>query len=66
VKRLQEQNNEEILLELAEAVTKSDKDREKNTRYLNGRSNVNKLHHSISFYKSCLACIITQAVVFGI
>ena len=29
VKRLQEQNNEEILLKLAEAVTKSDKDRGK-------------------------------------
>ena len=29
VKRLQEQNNEQILLKLAEAVTKSDKDRGK-------------------------------------
>ncbi len=65
VERLKEQNRSVILLQLSEAVSKSDKDKGKIHQVLSGHLIARKLHHSISLTKSYLTCIITLAVAFG-
>ena len=66
VKRLQEQNTEEILLKLTEAVTKSDKDRGKKHQVFERSFDCKQITSQHFFLQSYLTCITTHAVVFGI
>ncbi len=65
VERLKGRKRSDLLLQLSEVVSQSDKARESFTRYLSGHLIGRELHHSISLTKSYRTYIITLTVAFG-